>query len=354
MTAHPGDTSPTAPRVHIGLPTRDGGPYLEEALDSILAQTFRAWRLVVSENGSGSPELAEVLAPYLRDARIAHVKTGYDVGMAGNHTRLIQMGEAPYVAILHDDDRWEPEFLQRRVGMLDERPEAGLAFGRYVTIDHEGRAIAAPEVPFAEGVHGPASVLPVLVRRNVIGISTAVVRRSAYEAVGSEFVSDIPMMDYEMWCRLAARFPVAFLDVTDAGWRWHGSQTSQRVAGWGEVWLRFYGYLDDVLAGQPEIAVDRRFLRRQRARSSFAAALDALEVNERDRARSHLLAGVSAHPLSALDPRALATAAALPFGGLGTRPLLALRRLTARARRRVGPLRAALAARLRGSRDPVG
>jgi glycosyltransferase involved in cell wall biosynthesis len=340
-------------RVDIGMPTRGGGPFIGEAIESILAQTFEEWRLVVSENGPGSPDVAEQLAPYLVDPRIEHQTTGVDLGMAGNHTRLIQTGSAPYVALLHDDDRWESQFLHRRVELLDEHPEAAFAFGRYFTIDEHGAAIAEPDVPLEAGVHPPCVVLPLLVRRNFVGMPTIVVRRSAYAAVGDEFVADVPMIDYEMWCRLAARFPVAFLDVTDAGWRWHRSQTSQRVSGWGEQWLRFYSHLDTIVR-DAGVAVDDALLRRRRAASSIAAALDALEVNERERAWEYLRAAIAEDRRSLLDPRVAVMAAALPFGRLGARPVLTLRRLTRWGRGRVGPLRVAARERVRVRRGERG
>lgn len=143
------------------MPTRGRSPWIEEAIESILAQTFGAWRLVVSENSEGSPECARALAPYLDDPRITHHVTGRDLGLAGNLTGLIRRGTAPYVALLHDDDRWRPEFLERRVAFLDAHPGCGLVFGHYVTIDEAGRKLDVSPPRLEPGEHAPAEMLPV-------------------------------------------------------------------------------------------------------------------------------------------------------------------------------------------------
>ena len=81
-----------------------------------------AWHLLISENGPEGSELGRRLRQYVADERIEYSPTGADLGAATNHTRLIQHGSAPYVAILHDDDRWDPEFLERRVQFLEATP----------------------------------------------------------------------------------------------------------------------------------------------------------------------------------------------------------------------------------------
>src|SRR5215210_4579156 len=103
------------PAVDIGLPTRGVALYIEETIRSVLAQSFENWTLLISENGLGGGELEERLRPYLSDPRIRYSATSEDIGAAGNHTRLIQAGSAPYVGFVHDDDRWHPEFLKRRL-----------------------------------------------------------------------------------------------------------------------------------------------------------------------------------------------------------------------------------------------
>jgi len=331
------------PRVDIGMPTRGRGPYIRDALESILSQTFTDWRLVISENGPRSQELATFLEPYLADPRVEYQTTGVDLGLVGNHNRVIQQGDAPYVAILHDDDIWESRFLERRVAFLDEHDDVGFVFGLFHTIDERGEVIARAKPQVPPGRNEPEVVFRKLMGRNIIGMPTIVVRRSAYHAVGAEFAPDIPMIDYEMWCRIAARFPVGFLPVADASWRWHSRQTSQRVAGWGERWLRFFDHLEAIVAEHPERERHAKTLARRRAASALVAAVDALEVGDRDRARRHLSTALKTRRRSIVNARTLAIAIGLVGGRPGARAAVGARRLTRRARGIVGPARVSAA-----------
>ena len=93
------------PVVDVGVPTRGRPQYLRETIESVLAQTFLRWRMTVSENGPGDEEIRAIVEPYLADPRVRHVPTGSEIGAPENATRAVDAGEAPFVALLHDDDQ---------------------------------------------------------------------------------------------------------------------------------------------------------------------------------------------------------------------------------------------------------
>src|SRR5262245_45992679 len=134
MEMHTDLGSRVEPIVDVGIPTLGNCPYIFEAIESVLSQTFTAWRLVISENGTGNPLLRRRLEPYLKDPRVNHLVTGEKVGLGTNHNNIIRAGSAPYVGILHDDDRWQPEFLERRVAFLEAQRTCGFVFSGHVVI----------------------------------------------------------------------------------------------------------------------------------------------------------------------------------------------------------------------------
>jgi glycosyltransferase involved in cell wall biosynthesis len=324
-------------RVDVVLPTRGNAPYVAAALESIVAQTFSDWRLAICENGPGDPGLARAVAPYLTDARVAHLVRGVDLGMSANHTAGVEAGSADYVAILHDDDIWDAGFLERRIRFLDEHADCSLVFGRFRTIDDDGTVLARKHVPLVEGVQPPSAFIPVMLRTNVIGMPSLLVRRTAYEAAGA-FATGFPMIDYEMWIRIGARAPVGYLDVEDSAWRFHRRQRSARVARWGEAWLAFYDAVERTLAGFPLSLDDRRHLRRQRAAALICASLDSIEESEPAQARRYLSQAVSIRPASLVDPRVGVAALALRLGAPGASGAARLRAAVKRARTTGGPL----------------
>ena len=190
----------------VGIPTHGRPAFVREAIESVLAQTFGDWRLAISEDGPGGGPVREAVEPYLGDERISYIATGEHVGAAGNMSRLLQRGDAPYVILLHDDDLWEPEVLERRVRFLEGHPGCGFVFSGHFDIDGDGRRIGSAEFRLAEGVYPPETLAPMMLRANVMDIMDSVlVRRSAYDAVGPEFDASLPRVyDWEMWARLAA------------------------------------------------------------------------------------------------------------------------------------------------------
>jgi glycosyltransferase involved in cell wall biosynthesis len=317
------------------MPTRGAAPYIGEAIASVRGQTHADWSLLISENGPGGGELEERLAPFLADERIRYSATGGDLGAAQNHTRLLKAGEAPYVAILHDDDRWDPGFLERRVEFLERHPGCGLVFSGNREIDESSRETARSELLLAEGVHQPGEVVPLMLRRNIVGIPTVLVRRSAYETVGPAFSEETIAFDYEMWLRLALRFPVGYLAVRDADYRVHRQQVTMTVRRRGEEQVRLFEHLGTLLDATPGIEPDRRPLRRRLAGAHLSAALDALQDADRRPVGRHLARALRTYPPVAVDPRAPAALVGLALGRRGSRLLDRLRFLVLRKGLRV-------------------
>lgn len=310
--------------VDVGLPTRRSSAFIGESVASVLAQTLENWSLLVSKNGPGDGELTSQLQPFMGDPRIHQQTTAKEVGAAKNHTLLIESGSAPYVAILHDDDRWDPEFLQRRVDFLEQHPECGFVFSGNREIDKDSKLIGESRLVLSEGVHEPQDFVPMLVRHNLIGIPTVLVRRSAYVAVGPKFDEETVFFDYEMWLRLALAFPVGYLAIRDADYRIHRTQITMTARDRGAQQLRLLDQIEAHLAAAPHVTVDRRSLQRRRARAHLTRALDALESPEPQVARRHVALALRTYPAALFDPRIPLIAVGLV---LGTRARRALRRL---------------------------
>ena len=321
--------------VDIGMPTRGAAPYIGEAVESVLAQTHEDWTLLISENGPGGGELEERLGPYLADPRIRYSPTGEDLGAARNHTRLIQAGSAPYVGILHDDDRWHPGFLTRRVAFLETHPDCGFVFSANLEIDEHSEETGRSKLVLSAGAHPPEELVPRLVEHNLIAIPTVLVRRSAYETVGPEFDERSLSFDFEMWLRLAIAFSAGYLPVWDADYRVHRAQVTMTTLRRGRQRLYLHEHVDELLAGAPHIRVSPALRRRQLAEAHLIAALDAIEDSQRADAQGHLAAARRAYPLAVFDPRFPAALAALALGARGRALLGRLRFLVLRKGLRV-------------------
>src|SRR5688572_8899320 len=164
-------TRSNAVSVDIGIPTLGTSRFLPDAVESVLAQTFTSWRLTISENGSPSEEVRAMLAPYLEDGRIRHTVVGDLVSMSANWTRALD-GEAKYLTLLHDDDRWDDEFLERRVAFLEAHPTCGFVFGGFREINESGALIRTSQRDVPSGVIQRDTILPIVYETNIVAPPT--------------------------------------------------------------------------------------------------------------------------------------------------------------------------------------
>ena len=146
---------------------------------------------------------------------------------------------------------------------------------------------------------------------------TVLVRRQAYDELGT-FDARFPVLyDYEMWVRLALRYSTGFLARCDAAYRRHEAQATFRVRNQADERLRLLDRLEELGGSDPALRVSAR----RRAAALLSGSLDALEDRRPGEGWRLLEAAVRRHPPSALDPRAGAALVALALGPLSP-PLL--------------------------------
>lgn len=139
--------SQAAPPVSVGLPVYNGEPYLQAAIDSLLAQDLGDFELVVADNAStdGTEEICR--EAMRRDPRIAYHRSDRNRGAAWNFSRLLGLTRGRYFRWAAHDDACRPTYLRRCVEVLEQRPDVSLCFSRSLLIDPEGRTIGIDPIP---------------------------------------------------------------------------------------------------------------------------------------------------------------------------------------------------------------
>jgi glycosyltransferase involved in cell wall biosynthesis len=124
-----------APVVTLGMPIYNGAQYLEASLDSLLAQTFGDFEIVISDNGStdGTEEICRRYAA--SDARIRYVRHDVNRGAAWNHNFIICEARGRFFRWHHADDLCDPRHLESCVAALESDPAVVLAYPRTQIID---------------------------------------------------------------------------------------------------------------------------------------------------------------------------------------------------------------------------
>jgi glycosyltransferase involved in cell wall biosynthesis len=137
------------PRVSVGLPVYNGETYLEEALDSLLAQTYSDFELIISDNASTDRTEKICRAYAIEHKRIRYFRNEVNIGGALNHNRVFELSRGEYFMWAGHDDLRAPEYLQRCVEVLDQNPRIVLCYTKTQDIDAEGRSLPTKHADLA-------------------------------------------------------------------------------------------------------------------------------------------------------------------------------------------------------------
>jgi glycosyltransferase involved in cell wall biosynthesis len=202
------------------IPTYNRTTYLERALCSVLSQDPGAAVMQIEVVDNASPvDDPEPLVRRVGGDRVSFVRQPRNIGMFPNFNSCIERSRGHWVQILSDDDVVFPGFYERFRPALEGRNEVGAGFCRNAFIDENERWLYTSEL------ESPTSgILPGFIERigvnSIIQCSSAVVRRSVYEQLGG-FRTDFFAADWELWIRIAARYPIWYEPETLAAWRRH-------------------------------------------------------------------------------------------------------------------------------------
>lgn len=129
------------PRVSLCMPVYNGEKYVRNALDSILAQTFTDFELIVTDNAS-TDRTGEIVSQYAeKDGRIRYFRNEKNLGAAKNFNLGYELARGVYLKWCAHDDIISENFLEVLVKTLDENEDASLAFGQVVFIGSNGERV---------------------------------------------------------------------------------------------------------------------------------------------------------------------------------------------------------------------
>jgi glycosyltransferase involved in cell wall biosynthesis len=210
------------PAVSVVLATYNYGRYLAGALDSALGQTLNDSEIIVIDDGS-TDETQQVMRPYFANPRVRYFGTEHCGQPAAKNTG-IRLARAPLIAFLDADDLWVPTKLEKQVALFEINPNLGVVYSRRWLMDELGRHLHFTQPPLPRG-----NVLEAMFRHNFICFSSAVVRRSVLEEV-SLFDTDLALaIDYDLWLRIAQRYPFDYVDEPLVKYRTGHASLSRRT-----------------------------------------------------------------------------------------------------------------------------
>ena len=135
-------TSSRTPQVSIGMPVYNGEPFIRKALDSLLAQTFTDFELIISDNASTDGTEAICREYASRDARICYVRQSENLGVSANFQFVLNEAVGEYFMWAAADDWWDPNWINVLSESLDKDQSASFAMGVPVFVDKKNEKMA--------------------------------------------------------------------------------------------------------------------------------------------------------------------------------------------------------------------
>jgi glycosyltransferase involved in cell wall biosynthesis len=205
------------PTVDIITPAYNAAKYLPAAIESVEAQTFGDWRILLVDDGS-TDNTAEVVAPYAArlGPKLRYIKK-VNAGLPAARNTAISNSDAEFLALLDADDVWLPNRLEDSLKCFENRPRVGLSYGHISRIDQDGKVLDTLDMrqPNAEGMIAPY----IYMRKVQLPCPTMTFRRRCVEEVGNFDETMRATEDRDMWLRIALRYEVALADKVLAFYR---------------------------------------------------------------------------------------------------------------------------------------
>ena len=133
-----------APLVSIIMPSFNGAPWLREALDSLLAQTYPNIEILLLDDAS-TDDTPAIAAEY--EGRIRYIRQPENMGIYDNVNVGIAQAKGELIATYHADDIYLPTMVEEQVAYLQAHPEVGAVFASDILVDAEGREYGRIKLP---------------------------------------------------------------------------------------------------------------------------------------------------------------------------------------------------------------
>ena len=213
------------PTISVILPVYNTEAYVREAVESILAQSFTDFELIIINDGStdGSGAILRELAA--RDARILLVERPHNEGAASARNKALEMARADLIALMDADDVSIPERFALQHARMVQDPELAVLGSFMHIMDKEGNIIGLDEYPltpkaaahYMEYNRCPVAHPAVIMRRD------AVLKAGGYRKAFLSYAED-----YDLWLRMSdLGYAIANLPQPLLNYRWHGANVSE-------------------------------------------------------------------------------------------------------------------------------
>lgn len=208
------------PKVSIIIPTYNRAHYIYEAVESVFAQTYKNYEIIIIDDGS-TDNTRETLKRYGDRIQYFYQK---NMGPPAAMNAGVRRAKGEYYVILGDDDALMPDMLERQVGVLERDPDVAFVCGGVHFMDGNGQIYKT-----SRAGRDREKTFKSLLFDNFVWHLTAVVRRKVSEEMGHFDEKLATTHDYDLWIRIAIKYRFEYTDAPLARFRRHPGNYSKSL-----------------------------------------------------------------------------------------------------------------------------
>jgi glycosyltransferase involved in cell wall biosynthesis len=216
------------PLVSVVMPSYNRAHYIEQAIQSVLAQTYKNFELIIIDDAS-TDATASIVAEYAKkDARIRYSKNEVNSGISKSRNNGVTLAHGEYVAMLDSDDVWiDSQKLEKQMAFFAKSELFTLPLGILGTwiqkMDDTG--VLGEKIAF---LTDDASIRKNILYKNPIAQSSVVLRADIIKKAGGYDETIVTMDDHDLWLRMAKISSIAVLPEYTTGYRIHQSGITKK------------------------------------------------------------------------------------------------------------------------------
>ena len=204
------------PKISICLPVYNSEPFLEQALNSVLNQTFQDFEVIISDNAS-TDKTYEIATHYTKiDQRIFYFKNSYNIGVLPNYNQCLKYITGDYIYFFGSDDIMLPKNLELKASILNSNSNVGLVTSSVEIVDSDGNQLAwdknCHKYLQNELKSGKDWIIEDIGKRTTICHTSVMVRKTVLEKLDIFYdCKYLYASDFDLWLRIALISDIYFI-----------------------------------------------------------------------------------------------------------------------------------------------
>ena len=237
-----------SPKVSVVMPFYNAAPFLKEAIDSMLAQTFTDFELILINDGS--TDTSDDIVRSYEDSRMVYLVLEKNQGLVNALNRGLDTAAGEYIARMDADDISLPARLEKQVRFLDQNPEVGVCGTAYRYFGDQDRTESPPQ--------NHQEAFTYLAKNSSIGHPTALIRKSVLDRHGIRYEKEyLYAEDYAFWIKIGQHARLVSLPEPLLHYRWHAANLSKSDRTATVALARMLWF--ELLAGRPLCADEKKY-----------------------------------------------------------------------------------------------